>query len=327
MIEEGYCWTSKEGSDLKITRLYKDEILGRWLAEVECSVCSKDKEMFPKIISHTSVIERGCTSCGCNKYYKWSERQHVVRIKRLCKKLGYVYEGYQGAFKGNSTKIRLYNPESGNRWGTCTIANFIRGRQDPSLKGVRIANTITTATKKLVKKAVSSYKFYETMYNITYTNRGRESCPDKKDWYVNYSCSNCNFTEVSCLVSNIVKDKVSCGCSGTRGFYSKRLDEVDHLYVALREEDGVVKIGRSFKPEEREGGLNKELEGIWDILYTVTGSHTDTYALEQHILYNFAEGRLFEEGDEIFKVGYDMIIKDYLLVSGFNLDVFYGELV
>lgn len=327
MIEEGYCWTSKEGSDLKVTRLYKDEILGRWLAEVECSVCSKDKELFPEIIAHTSVIERRCTSCGCNKYYKWSERQHIVRIKRLCKKLGYVYEGYQGEFKGNSTKIYLYNPASGNRWSTCTITNFMMGRQDPALKGVRIANSRTITTRELAKKAVSSYKFYGSMYNLTYENRRRDNHPAKTDWYVNYSCSNCNFTNVSCSVSNIKKDKVSCGCSGTGGFYYKRLDEVDHLYVALREEDGFVKIGRSFKPIERERALSRTLAGSWDILYTVTGSHTDIYALEQHLLYNFAEARLFEESDEIFKTGYDMVIKDYLLETGFKLDVFYGELV
>lgn len=325
MIEEGHCWKSKEGSSLTVKRLYKDIKLGRWVAEVECSVCSKDKEMFPEIITQTCVIERGCTSCGCNKYYKCDERQHIIRIKRKCKELGYVYEGYQGFFKGNKTKIHLYNPESGNRWSTCTIANFMRGRQDPSLRSDRIVNTRTSSTKEAIKKVVSSYKFYENMFNISYVHKIRENNPDKTDWYVNYSCSNCKFTDVSCSVSNIGKDKVSCGCSSTGGFFPKRVEEVDHLYIALREEDNLVKIGRSFKPKEREVGLNRALEGRWDILYTVTGSHTNTYELEQHILYKFAEDRLFEESDEIFKAGYDMVIKDYLLARGFKLDVFYGE--
>lgn len=296
------------------------------MSVVHCEVCSKDKELFPEITSHVSVIEKGCSPCACNKNYKWNKNQHVVRVKRLCELLGYIFEGFEdGIFKGNNTKLKLYNPVSGNRWSSCTIDNFHRGRKDPSLRNSRIADKHSLNRKQKVGSVIENYKLYDTMYDITWALVTRERSKDKKDVVISYSCSNCGFTNIKVDIYNLKKDKVSCGCSSTTGYYPKRVLEEDNLYIAVREEDNLIKIGRTFCIGDRVLGINKTFEGSWDFLYTVKGIHRDIYELEQSLLYKFARFRLFSEGDEIFREGFDILVKEYLTQEGFILNKVFGE--
>ena len=326
MIEEGYTWYSRRGALLTSTKVFKNENTKRWVSLVHCEICSKDKELFPEIISCVSVIERGCSPCACNKNYRWNKDQHVMRIKRVCEELGYTFEGFEeGVFKGNNTKIKLYNPTSGNRWSSCTIDNFHRGRRDPSLRNSRMSEKHSLNRDKKVKSVIENYKLYDTMYDTNWSLVEREGSKDRKDIVISYSCRNCGFTSVRVDKYNLKRDKVSCGCSGTTGYYHKRELETDNLYIAVREEDNLTKIGRTFCVEDRVLGINKTFKGYWDFMYTVKGVHKDIYELEQSLLYKFARFRLFSEGDEIFGEGFDVVVKNYLEQEGYILDKVFGE--
>ena len=102
---------------------------------LNCSVCSLDKELWPSgsIVSTVSQLTRNVIPCGCSDSVKWTREQHEVRIKRKCSNVGFSFLGFTGKWKGNCTKIKLYNSVTDNTWSSCTIANFYRGKGDPSI--------------------------------------------------------------------------------------------------------------------------------------------------------------------------------------------------
>jgi len=105
----------------------------------ECSICSKDTELFPDLFES---VKRGLTGsksrkprviCGCTKF-KWSESQQVILVKREAALRGYTFSGWSGVFKGAKTKLHLYNPVTGNSWDSTTINNFNEGNGDPTFR-------------------------------------------------------------------------------------------------------------------------------------------------------------------------------------------------
>lgn len=102
---------------------------------LECSVCSSDNELFPygTIKATASNLHKGSLPCGCSCGYKYNERQYMLIIKRLCKEIGYIFNGWAGTFKAGDTILDLYNPLTGNRWKTTSIQGLKRGRRDPHL--------------------------------------------------------------------------------------------------------------------------------------------------------------------------------------------------
>lgn len=316
MIDVGYTWLSPKGTILKVEELFKDTSIGRWKAIVTCEECSKDKELFPEIVMQTSVIERGCSGCACNPYHRWSESQHKIRIKRKCEELGYRFLGFQEDFKNNHTKIKLYNPVSGNTWDSCSISNFMRGREDPSLRERRIKSKFEGRRNNVVTSALENYPLKSTMKDITWET---ENTPAKIKLKIKYFCTNC-CQKVNTDICNIRKGKIPCRCRKSGGEFSSRHDEDDNLYLAYCSENKIVKIGRSFTPVKRLREIGAKYEGVWDILYLVKGVHKEIYNLEQEILYNFAENKVWELGEEIFPDGFDCIIKQYLLERSYTLE-------
>lgn len=100
---------------------------------LECSVCSKDEELWPygSINSTKYSLQQGNIPCGCSKNTKWKEWQWEIRIKRKCEDRGYTFTGFSSNFKGGNTKLNLYNPVTGNNWSTLSADKLIQGQGDP----------------------------------------------------------------------------------------------------------------------------------------------------------------------------------------------------
>lgn len=99
---------------------------------VECSSCSKDRELFPDEFTSTkSNLTTGKIPCGCARNPNWSEHQYKVRVQRLCTEKGYIFHGWFGNYNKRSTYVDLENPKTGNRWQSGTIKSFLRGHGDP----------------------------------------------------------------------------------------------------------------------------------------------------------------------------------------------------
>lgn len=125
-------FTTQDGSTLKVMESCMTNT-NRKVYILECSICSKDEELWPygSISKDKGGLLKGSFSCGCSKATKWKEWQWVIRVKRECKKRGYIFHGFVEEFQGNTTKLDLENLKTGNRWGSCSIANFFNGKGDP----------------------------------------------------------------------------------------------------------------------------------------------------------------------------------------------------
>ena len=125
---------TEKGSIITVTGLsHRDKNKNPYLI-IECSMCSKDKELFPEpLIIRKSHLDKGSLPCVCApKSPKLSWTQFEILIKRRCKELGYNYRGVSTIGKTHSTtKILLHNPKTSNTWGTTKVSAFLRGSLDP----------------------------------------------------------------------------------------------------------------------------------------------------------------------------------------------------
>lgn len=186
----------------------------------ECSICSKDTELFPDDFKITkSRLVRGGVPCGCSRHTRWSEYQYNVKVERKCKEKGYIFHGWKGSFKGsNKTKLILENPVTENIWHSTTITKFVSGVGDP------IEGYLKTAARSTVEGCAHIEDFYKAGFtkdyrffrnNVRKDSKGRCSfwdytCPlCSKDDYVKAGVCSGVFTS---HMSGLKKGRKSCRC-------------------------------------------------------------------------------------------------------------------
>lgn len=252
----------------------------------ECSICSKDTELFPDLFES---VKRGLTGsksrkprviCGCTKF-KWNEKQHRILVAREADRRGYVFNGWCGIFNGAKTKLNLHNPVSGNHWSTTHINNFYNGNGDPLLKGVAIS------ASKLIPKEQreSEIRVICEEEGLSFLDWGTEvysGGSTKFRWLCNkgHLCLNTS-------VDNFISGRRCITCrflSGNmNGYYKERVDEQDFLYLF----DCITstKVGRSFDILRRQGEVSKPrfLGFKPEVLQTYTATHQVVYDTEQAI--------------------------------------------
>ncbi len=253
-----------------------------------CDVCSEDQELFGGGLSSTKrSLKIGSFPCGCGTP-KWSESQYKVLVRRRCVDRGYKFYGWASKFKGNSTKLLLSNPSTGNLWRSTSINNFLsRGNGDP-----------VEAKSNLADKIRVPRKDREVEIREKLTSEGGNFV----DWEsLNYKGNSSKFKWICkeghhCLTSvghflNAGNRCMSCAnlTKGTYGYYFNRTEEDDNLYVIRFKNDSVIKVGRAFDVEARisdsrgllkSSGCNRE---DIEILCTMTGKHQQVYDTEQWI--------------------------------------------
>lgn len=101
----GDSYTTKEGGVVVIKALDKNSYTHCY---VECSICHKDKELFPKLLYVNKYkMKNGQQVCACGKTYKWDERQYRIRVQRRAEELKYIFLGWKGNYKGIDTRLSL----------------------------------------------------------------------------------------------------------------------------------------------------------------------------------------------------------------------------
>lgn len=158
---------------------------------IHCDICNLDVELFPnEFTSYKSSLLKGQIPCGCSLNPKWSEDQYIVRVKRVCKERGYVFLGWKGDFKGNTTKLSLYNPKNNHTWFSTSIATLLIGQGDP-LEG----NERTRLASILCDDEFISY-FHEAGFSADY-KFWRSDKKDSRGYhaYWNYTCKTCSDDE------------------------------------------------------------------------------------------------------------------------------------
>lgn len=127
----GSTFKTPSGGILTVKASYVNETLRKRFI-CECSICSKDTELWPygSINAPKYNIKNGNVPCGCSKP-KWKEWQWLIKVKRHCSKQGYKFLGWDGEFIGDKTKVCLFNPSTGNTWKSTSAGKLLSGQGDP----------------------------------------------------------------------------------------------------------------------------------------------------------------------------------------------------
>lgn len=208
--------TTPKGGILKVISIEKQ---GRCLCA--CSICSEDKELFPE---QTFSVKRyrllkGSIPCGCTKI-KWSEAQYKVKIKRRCKQTGYVFGGFVGKFKGHTTKLKLFNPVTGNRWETTSLQGYLNTKTVDPVEGKILNRLGSQKTDEYhINNFMSTGKFIEGTIFGRSDNKDKNGCYS----YWGYKCPVCSYDEYSedgtCSgvfigsQTHLKNGKLSCRCA------------------------------------------------------------------------------------------------------------------
>lgn len=176
---------------------------------VSCSICSEDKELFPKpfeiLYNH---LKNGRVPCRCSAQPKsYTKDQIETLIKRKCEQLGHTFLGWEGEFlSATKTKPIISCPHKDNINQTCD--NYL--------------NTV----KYGCKSCETDHKYSEILQkgnypsNVTETRVTRVECKEplyeyrcdtcSLDWYVINGYCNGWF---DFRPSRLRKNKLSCRCN------------------------------------------------------------------------------------------------------------------
>jgi len=82
---------------------------GNHYFSVECSSCSKDKELHPGLFK-TSTVNwvAGCVPCPCSNSYLWNRDQYIIGINRKLEGTCWSLQGNPLVDKGNLSKVDVY---------------------------------------------------------------------------------------------------------------------------------------------------------------------------------------------------------------------------
>lgn len=131
---------------------------------VTCSVCSKDKELFPqplKILKHS--FNKGCVPCGCSKSPSKTKEQYAILCQRKADTLdGLTFIGFRDQDVRYSTKVIL-NCSRHGMWDTSRVEGFLR----------KTNNNCPKCTEELDTFGFYSHKSMDTdtLYILMFKNK------------------------------------------------------------------------------------------------------------------------------------------------------------
>lgn len=253
----------------------------------ECSLCSKDTELFPELFSALKGTLRGSKKhkpsipCGCSKHPTWSKEQFTILVKREAYKRGYVFIGYCTEFVGCNTKIKLHNPCTKNTWKTTSIERFLNGTGDP-VQGYIDMKKVQKMSTAEREKRIGDICSNEGLTFLGWVDGGYVNNKSKLKWL----CKQGHLCENTTL-SNFLNGKRCPTCNnleGFNGYYKGKAHVQDYLYVI--DLCMSTKVGRSFEVAKRVNGI-RTVAGFCkspavEQLYTAT--HQVVYDTEQEIL-------------------------------------------
>ncbi|WNO47268.1 hypothetical protein [Vibrio phage vB_VibM_10AMN] len=284
---------------------------------LECEICSQDTELWPygSIESVKGHLMEGKVPCSCSKIPKWTQSQFETLINRRCLEKDYEFLGFVGEWKGQYTYLRLHNPKNGNAWQT-TITNFLNNGSGCPLEASRKRwteqereqqiNDVFAVEGGIFVGWIGEYKnCYSKFYWLC---NSRHPCETSVNHFLNGGsrCTRCT--------------KIKQREDGSfYGYYPKRIQETDYLYIIHFKKGGYIKVGRSFNIEKRLKELLKASDhnhNEIEILLVYTGKHQNVYDTEQWIHEELTERGFYHEDSEWSIELFDMDslpVLDYLL--------------
>jgi hypothetical protein len=219
----------------------------RWY--LNAPLCSDDKELWPSgsIVSDRHSIKSGVKSCGCAKSPKLKEWQHEILVKRNIEGVGFEFKGWCGSYGKQDTKVKLFNPKTGNEWCNNSIKEIIGSKYNDPLvikeeRSVRkrIPDEIHIRDIQESGNYVKGTKFFRGDVN--------EDNTVSRDWY--YTCPICSVdeyvTEGVCTgifktgLTRLKSGILACRCAKN---YRPTLEQLKFKLEGLCKEDNFEFIG------------------------------------------------------------------------------------
>ena len=127
--------------------------------QLECSICSKDTELFPELFTSSKggLVNGHQTPCGCSNYPKWTKEQYEILINRTIKDK-YEFRGFADDWNGVYTKVKLYCHSCEYEWGTNGTRIVNDGRGCPCCAGL-VRYSQETATTRIQEVVKDKYEF------------------------------------------------------------------------------------------------------------------------------------------------------------------------
>lgn len=227
-------YINSSGNKVTPVRYFTVNHKGRYI--LECSKCSSDAELFPLGSIETSgdSIRNKRNCCGCNpKGFRYSEVQYEVLVKRMCVKRGYDFKGFKNPFEGSiNTYLKLYNPVTGNYWGTTTIQPFLNGVGDPKEATQRSVAASTKPCVEFTERFHNTGSFLKgTVFIRGYGNTWRYICPECSiDKYVAAGVCSGVFKNTT---GHLSEGKRTCRCGKPKWTKRQREFQVNEILKEL----------------------------------------------------------------------------------------------
>ncbi|ATI18275.1 hypothetical protein [Aeromonas phage AS-sw] len=171
---------------------------------VECSICSKDKELFPDLFSCTKILlTKGGMPCMCSHKPMVSEEQRMLIVSRVCNSSGYKFIGFVDGYKTSESLLRYVCPSHGVQ--TVRYNSFVnRGSRCPDCNGNKRGTTDKVRTEMSEYCESLGYKFVDFVggeYKNCYT-KFEFICPEHETQFGscltfkkrNQRCPSCSAT-------------------------------------------------------------------------------------------------------------------------------------
>lgn len=228
--------TSKGGVITVVARtdIKKDN---KYVYILECSICSKDKELWPYgsiTTNRVGALSHACI-CGCSSHTYWSEEQYKIICSRYAEKEGFEFLGLEGTFQGNTTRIKFKSRYESFVESKIPINSFLSGQ-----RGMYYGSKINSLKSQkpdveLIDRFLSTGKFRKgTVFGRSLeTNKGGRGklwgyyCPIcSVDEYVSENLCSGVFYGVG---SDLSRGQLSCRCGNyywSEGQYRYKVDKV-----------------------------------------------------------------------------------------------------
>jgi len=215
-------WISPDGK-LKVVGIIEKSRHTKF--KVECSECSKDRELFPNgyFSSTKSNLLGGGKPCGCARCTKWKDWQFLILAKRVGEKKNFIVHGFSEDFHGTSTKVTVECIKDGYIWKAplTNLLSYKSGCKKCSKKYTPTEQEATNTCIMLCKEI--NYKFigftdgYKTVYS-----KFEYLCPKHGKHKTSYT----KFVKSNNRCPDCAKETTSFN-----GYFLNRDDKQDFLYV------------------------------------------------------------------------------------------------
>ncbi|WP_164672839.1 GIY-YIG nuclease family protein [Aeromonas hydrophila] len=120
-------FVTPSGGIIKLVEIVGKGLKGRSLFGCTCSVCSEDKELYPKLfVCRIGNLTSGHIPCGCSSRHTYNEEQNIIRVIRKVNEKNITFHGWANQYtKINKTNCDLSCNICDYRWSTTRASNII----------------------------------------------------------------------------------------------------------------------------------------------------------------------------------------------------------